>query len=487
MAYISVQTSGILTINTNAVADWQPNGLPIVNFSGEVIPESIVVQQFLAPTGLLINTTTATDFFNEYPYCTNSNLVLYSGCYYTEYKGDDTTDLNSHIFINKTGENTNYDYWYALRYIGMTGVENVYSLIVNYDSKILTKASQPNISDITITASGVPVSASDTRLFFNIDHYKIDNGQIIRTDLVNDTLGNSKYEIYITDTKDNWYDFNGNVIIQSGTIFTNSGTINLSLKFSSDNAAGETLPIDYTIGIRYHDQDNVTTKYLSYKTNEITQFNANFESGKDLQYINPEFKKQDDYTISTDISEKRRLSIDIEDITLISNKYPLQGQYASRIYNLDVPLYSIYLVTKEIIPPGIDPKSIEYYIQFSNEEYRISPINKPTELYDENLRTTSNTGLLQNTTATMVGGRFTTLDSKTNIIPKMLVLDKLNIINETAEIKSILSELPVYSFRVIIKFNIKRNDGKILNEYYIPPSIDFYECHITDRESYLKG
>ena len=86
----------------------------------------------------------------------------------------------------------------------------------------------------------------------------------------------------------------------------------------------------------------------------------------------------------------------------------------------------------------------------------------------------------------MVAGQFANKTTTSNIIPKLLVLDTLTITSQTAEIQSIITDLPIYSFRVIIKFNIKRNDNLSLTEYYIPPSIDFYECHITDRQSYLK-
>ena len=118
-------------------------------------------------------------------------------------------------------------------------------------------------------------------------------------------------------------------------------------------------------------------------------------------------------------------------------------------------------MTKEIIPPGIDPASIRYYIQFSEEElYRISPINKESE---------------------PTGNRF-----GEKYVPKILVLDGLDINSLTSEVLSIVPKNPIYSFRVIIKFDISRTDSQPINEYYIPPSIDFYECHITDKESYLK-
>ena len=70
MSYITLQTTGITTTALTLYSDWQPNGNPIVNTSGEVIPEQIVVQQLLAPTGLMLTAGQISGFFSQYPRCT---------------------------------------------------------------------------------------------------------------------------------------------------------------------------------------------------------------------------------------------------------------------------------------------------------------------------------------------------------------------------------------------------------------------------------
>jgi len=477
MSYITLQTTPQQTIQTYLTNDWGNNDYPIiVNVSGvELIPKNLMIQQLLVPTGVYITDTDIIAMFKDYGVINSNPYIKDSGCYYTVFKSNSDSDvLKSKFDIKKSGENTAYNYWYGFNYAGLINFEEVYNITVVQSSGIITYASQPNINAIQIIASGYPVDIDNTRLSFNISH---------NDPLVNSTILSSNYEVFIEDGT-NYYNLSG-VIITSGTITTQSGNINIDLPFTKE-VQGTNTEVNYTIGMRYTNQEGITTKYLKYKTNEISKSNNEFNTGK-VKIGRKKPKYIGNYLIDKDISTgndgKYRLSIDVEDISLISNTYYESAKYSSRIYNLDIPLYSISLVTKEIIPPGIDPTSIEYYIEFSDKQHRINPINKPMQYR----RTSTTTGTIQNATFGLVAGQFqNTSEVESNIIPKILVLDNISSTSSKSEVKSINSDLPIYSFRVVIIFNIKTNNGQTLTEYYIPPSIDFYECHITDRQSYLK-
>ena len=54
MAYINLQTSGLLTLDIAPLeSKWDSYGYPEISLSGQIIPNDVLVQQMLNPSGLV--------------------------------------------------------------------------------------------------------------------------------------------------------------------------------------------------------------------------------------------------------------------------------------------------------------------------------------------------------------------------------------------------------------------------------------------------
>jgi len=464
MSTLYISTSGLLTIDLELKSTWRTDGKPLITCSGEIIPKDILIQQIIYPSGLITDPIEAQDMFDAIYYddIPMSNPKFNSGIYYTKKLGDSENPLlSSFDNIDKSSENTYFQHIYCIRYdeANSASLNPVYDAVTNFSSGvILTKASQPFANNLDIIMSGVPINATDTKLYINMKH---------NIGLTNYDINNSKYFISILDTDNNInYDIDGNIIPGSGTII-NSGvindTINMILPYSYMSSNGYPVRKNYTIGIKYYDQENTSTKTLTFNTNEINNLNTGIDKGTNNEFdISAKFLESYTIEADTNLSDKRRLVLDVDDIALAYDKYSTTGTYISKYYNLDVPLYTIILLVKDVFPNNISSNSIKYYIEIENDKkIRISPANKNAE--------------------------FEIINGEKHYIPKMLVLDKLNIQNITSDIKELDDISSIYSFRVVIDFDITAINGTLdADGYYTPPFVDSYECHITDKESFLR-
>ena len=124
---------------------------------------------------------------------------------------------------------------------------------------------------------------------------------------------------------------------------------------------------------------------------------------------------------------------------------------------IDDPIYTFFLRVGETMPDIVDVPPydmVKYYVQFTNQEWiRISPVTRGDEL-----------------------------DEDGNIVSKFFVLDKLNLGQISTDLKELPYNFPVFSFRIRIELDM----NFIASSNFISPSIDFYECHVTDRNSFLR-
>lgn len=88
----------------------------------------------------------------------------------------------------------------------------------------------------------------------------------------------------------------------------------------------------------------------------------------------------------TNLNNRKRLCIGIQDIAVYDNKYKKFGEYISTNYYLQDSLYTLSMMTDEYINDK-DYEKIKYYIQINNESewIRISPNNRPSEKYNNKI------------------------------------------------------------------------------------------------------
>lgn len=204
------------------------------------------------------------------------------------------------------------------------------------------------------------------------------------------------------------------------------------------------------------DKDGCTPLVLNIDHNKL--INTNGDYYKDLDKVASEstnkekFKKEDEILIKKNIIDRNRLSVQINDIGIKSNKYKKQGIYISKPYILDYNIYTFSLKVNENIPEYENINKydvIKYYIEFnSNKWERVSPINR-------NLEKENN-----------------------NTIPKMFIFDDFD---DTETIKSLKYNSNINEFRIKIAFDVKDIPG----ESFPPPEVHDYKCIIFDKKSLL--
>jgi len=474
--FIPIQTDGQDQIDVALVSSDWIDGDPLITLSGSIVKKDMVVQSLLHPTDMNLDSTTILNIFNSMYYEGESEYVEASGCFHSYFRADledvpFETKIKTRMdprFSNKPisriGENTNYDYSYTIRYKSADPIfEDVYAPSVQTAlSGIISKAIYPDKDFFWMQASGVLIttpSGVTTDLYLNINHSPEQYGGY---ELQNVSVGGG-YELYIEDgLADYSYGIDGTKYtigtLPSGNFYTTPNIL-LTLPYASTKSDGTEIKQDYTIKLRYKDQAGDYTKYIIFNTKNLSETDSDLQTGENLDNL---YSKQwvfhKPILIDEDISNKYRLSLDIFDMKNVSNKYAKSGTYYSKYYTMDSPIYSLFLITKDSFPKGIGMDSIKYFIKFGEQEkIQISPSNRDTESI--------------------------IIDGKETIIPKVMVIDKIENTEANTLIKQITSEESIYSFQVIIIFDV--NDY-VDNNFFIPPSIDSYECHVTDRTSFLR-
>jgi hypothetical protein len=122
---------------------------------------------------------------------------------------------------------------------------------------------------------------------------------------------------------------------------------------------------------------------------------------------------------------KYRFSVGVADISCQNLKYEKFGTYISDTVLLDSPIYTFRLIVDEILGNSNSYESIKYYVSFDNNEWvRVSPANRGNEIVN-NL-----------------------------VVPKMLILDTLDLGAGLTGIQEVLLPNPVYSYRLRIDLDM---------------------------------
>jgi len=467
MSLIRINTTGLPDYTFTITSGWTESGHAKFNVvSDKIIDNDILIQVVFYDASLTITDSELIILFDDLYNGTNNSSFITERLYYSQYESDGTSKFDKDIDIYfKSSENTHHKFSYLVRFIGEE-YEDIFDPNVDTHTTLyLSNPYQPYLSNFVsdtseslITAQVVNASETTTDLELTIDH---------NSPLVNLTKSNSKYQLYITS----YDETTGNDIKSYGI---NKATYPLGTIPSENNITDETITITlpftyekddkfnfiiYKIRLRYVDQTgNITTKYITFDTKKIKIFNDVIDSGKitdkELSY---NLVLGESFLIDDNLTTKHRMIVDIEDVCLVSNKFESSGRYVSKYYYFDSPLYTVMLKVDEILPYNISVNSIKYYIQFGeNDEIQISPLNRDQEF-----------------------------DGEGNLIPKLLILDKLDIKRLSSNIKE-LEYSSSYSFRVIIEFDVTTIDGTDLGDYFLPPFLNSYECHVSDKNSFLR-
>ena len=471
LQFIPVQVSGLNSIDVAVEStEWDQQGDPIVKISGSLIPENIQIQSLLHPTDLNLNNTEISDIFQDMHENRFSPFVSASGCFHSFFRptiepAEFKTTIKTLTTENNTirfGENESYNYSYEIRYVDPTSqYNNVFDVVVDTPlTGIRSKAAEPRGAYFWLDASGVIVDADTNELWLNVHHVSAGRGRVGYS-LQNNTDGQSGYDFEIKDQAGNYYNFNGDVFDENNipTLFTTDPHVLMKLPFNDVLPGEDEIEIDYTIKFRYRDAIGDYTSYISFNTLPINVSSRNILTGQNLESFNPTWIEfEDKFLVDSTMTNKKRLSLDISDIALTSNKYKSTGRYESPYYTMDTPIYTMFLTTTDSFPPGIGMDSIKYYVQFGElDPIQISPSNRGNEIIEAN--------------------------GEQNVIPKIMVLDRLENSNQDPLVHQISFEEEIFSFKVIIEFNV---ENYVKDEFFIPPTIDSYECHVTDRNSFLR-
>jgi len=257
-----------------------------------------------------------------------------------------------------------------------------------------------------------------------------------------------------------WYDASGIINSEaetSGNYFYESVTEPMVFDLPYSSGTQES-PNIYELSMYYYDQaSGVTPTPLIFNTKDIKTSIDDFDDGVLDEFTDINVKRIGEIPIKSDVVAKKRFSIGIEDLASVSETYAKQGVFISEFYTVDDPIYTFMLKVAETIPSvaGLNDYSmVKYSVQFQNQDWiRLSPISRSEEL-----------------------------DDNDNIIPKFFVLDNLNLGQISSDLAEVPFDFPIYSFRIRIEFDM----SSISESNFISPSIDYYECHVTDRNSFLK-
>jgi len=482
MSNLFINTEGFYTLDYTILSEigtTDNKGFPYITMSGEIVPSSFSVDCLMYPEGSYTDPELVSIL--DQAHLKNGDVVEIrdKDAYYDEFPGDDITELNIPLSLAKKHENTMFQCSYVLRYTGTNGAfPNTY--ILN-DELFLTKVSDPFVGNFTGAGhietyfKPKPGSSTDALIDINIKH---------DIALVNETVLQTKYKIKITSEDGTvFYNLDGTVKTDPDkfTLIDNDN-IDISLLYSKTpvqstdpNLLGTATIINYVIYLSYIGQDGYESKYLKLNTKEFTDVNTGIDTANDVVITDLVIDDDKSFLIDSDISTKKRLCLDVNDIKLDTDTYETSGEYVSEYYTINKPLYTVSLDVTEFYGANKEgesfiPDCIRYYIQFENmERVRISPTNRDNEFINVKLDDNSNSTVKK-------------------IIPKMLVLDDLFIKNINSNIVSVDTGISIYAFRIIIAIDVLVNDNISVNvdDSFIAPHVSYYGLNITDKDSYLR-
>lgn len=449
--FINVQTSGIQDIPFDISTGWNNNGLPTINASlSGYLPEGVRLRTLVFPSGAGISETYFEHLIDPANYNELSTYINNSGFYYHNQYFQDSGLYNHTFNISLNHENTYYKFGYYVNYYDSDNNQPVYDVHTDIiDGRYLTKAAIPQPDNVGVTATIYSNEPTSSRLHMYITHGR---------EITNHSLSSPAPYIITISGNNNYFDSSGNIIpspISTGNYFYNSlSGMFINLPYLSGVQEDASV---YSLSMYYSDQGGEFTIPLSFDTSSIKTSSDDFDDGVLSSFNDVSIKPVAEIPIKSDTVKKKRFSIGIEDLATVNESYVKQGVYISDFYTVDDPIYTFMLKVGETMP-DIDGKTpadmVKYYVQFQNQDWiRISPISRTEEVDDDN-----------------------------NIVPKLFVLDRLNLDQISSDLSEVPYDFPVYSFRLRIEFDM----SDLGSASFISPSVDYYECHVTDRSSFLR-
>jgi len=455
---ISLSTDILSGVTFDVSRDWDPNGLPIFEVTSiEPLPQYLYLKTILHPSG----TPLSIDYVspNGSSRATFVSLIQNSGYYMHDFTAYKPSGYYSHDFtLDYDWGNTYYQLGYYIEIQNSFGQPVYPPQFAELTGYYLSVAPKPKAM-YTNVVSQISGSLDSQRLLLDLKYTNYSRQTVY--DIANKELSDPAPYLVTISGVDGYLTISGTDL---GTVPFNADNyfysglsgIRLNLLFNDGNISGmteEANVFDYDVRLFNIDQLGVPSPYLGFSTKPFRIDSETFDQGG---FTNYSLIRQDDALtlIRPDTVKKKRFSVGIEDLGLIKTSYASTGSFVSDYYTLDNPIYTFSLKVDEWIPsiPQVDPYSIvTYWIELGNKEWiRISPVTRSDEL-----------------------------DTDGAVVPKILVLDKLNEGVISNAIKEILPEVPVYSFRLRIDMNM----SFLTSDLFISPEVREYECNITDKNN----
>jgi len=455
--FIDVYTSGIGDIDLYTDSYWNQDGFPVIEvYSSGEVPVGAALKTLLYPSGDYIDESGIMFLLSDAEISTLRNYINNSGYYYGEsFLFESGIQYNKKFNLSSAHQNSHYYLGYMLYYSTDFGETTIYEPVAEseYDL-VLSKACKPQVNNINVKANFYSQTSNETYLQLRV--YR--NAEIANYNLSTP----SPYIVTISGIP-GYYDPSGNLIGE---------TYNSSNYFGDSVESGMFINLLYISGVPINgvqeagrifnitlhniDQDSSWSPPLIFNTSNIKKSSDDFDEGQIDSFTDVNVKKIGEYPITDDVLHKRRLSIGIEDISLISEEYAKKGIYVSDYYTMDDPIYTYSIAVGSDIPKIDNIKDyqiVKWYVQFHTQDWiRISPINKGEE-YENGI-----------------------------LIPKFLVLDELNMGTISTQLSEIIYDFSAYSFRVKVEIDM----SFISTINYLTPTIFYYESRIMDRNAMFR-
>lgn len=453
---------------------WDSDGYAAFSISSNVnLPGGSEFDLMMVPTGTVLDQT----LFNSIIYRNASNasgFILLQSSYTVD--GPFMTVAPDHATMKNIDSpfcfgNNYFNIAYQLRLKNLATKE-ILATYFNYDTAkaYLAPPSIIHPNNIYLLSEFDGVSSGNMLQLKLRMNLKDINGSSI--DIPNYLMSNpDPYFITIKDSADRFYSASGTLLAPSSsdspswlnsTYFPVFSGIQITLPIASGSMSGVTdvQPqfTDYMISVNTVGIDGSYRVDLSGVPNGFTfntkpireQYNKiNTDSdGIDLQPTGMEVRVGNNVEL-----HKYRFSVSVADISCQNLKYEKFGTYISDTVLLDSPVYTFRLIVDEILGNNDSYESIKYYVSFDNNEWiRISPTNRGNEIVNN------------------------------VIIPKMLILDTLDLGAVLTGIQEVLLPNPVYSYRLRIDLDML----DVTSDNFISPEVLSYECRIADTASLLR-
>lgn len=452
--FINVQTSGVASVPLSITTAHSTNGKPVLKVaSSGTLPEGVTLRVLAYPSGAMGDA-----LFTHLVDPTNSReLANYqsSGFYYHKQTFNTSGIYNiSFNIVDTDGVTPTYENtWYKVGYNAFYA-DNDAKLIYAPVTELLTDqylipTAVPEASRLQVTTSLSSTESTSSRLNLNI---------IQNREITNRGLSAPKPYLVMISGVAGYYTPTGSITSDPSGIanffdYSLSGMA-LNLPYISGT---QTAPDVYDIQLGWLDQQNNVTPLLIFNTQGIKTSVDEFDDGDLSAFTDVSVKRIGEIPIKSDVLKKKRYSVGIEDLALVNETFKKQGVWISDYYTIEDPIYTFFLRVGETMPSSVDVPPydmVKYYVQFANQDWiRISPVNRGDEL-----------------------------DEDGAIVSKFFVLDRLNLGKISTDLKELPYEFPVFSFRIRIEIDM----NFLASKSFISPSIDYYECHVTDRNSFLR-